>query len=154
MDAGTQGYYFVQRPAASQHCARRKRTIPGDIMKTALAQRGMTLIEVLVALAIVGVALAACVRALGVSANGVQGMHMRSMALQAAQNHLADMRLQLLFPDLGRRTEACPQGGVPFTCEQLVQRTAHNAFRQVTLTVRLDDGPTLAQMGGLLSRMP
>lgn len=39
--------------------------------KAWMAQRGFSLIEVLIALAIVGVALAACVRALGVSANGV-----------------------------------------------------------------------------------
>lgn len=118
------------------------------------ARRGFTLIEVLVALAIVGVALAACVRALGISANGVQGMQVRSLALQAAQNHLAEMRLQLLFPDLGRRSEPCAQGPMQFVCEQQVQRTAHNAFRQVTLTVRQGDGPILAELGGLLSRFP
>lgn len=118
------------------------------------AQRGFSLIEVLIALAIVGVALAACIRALGVSANGVQGMQARSLALQAAQNRLAEMRLEQLFPDLGQRREPCLQGPAEFICEQQVQRTAHNAFRQVTLRVRQGDGPVLAELGGLLSRMP
>ncbi len=118
------------------------------------AQRGFSLIEVLIALAIVGVALAASVRALGVSANGVQGMQARSLALQAAQNQLAEMRLLQLFPDLGQRAEPCSQGPFEFVCEQQVQRTAHNAFRQLTLRVRQGDGPVLAELGGLLSRMP
>lgn len=118
------------------------------------AQRGFSLIEVLIALAIVGVALAACVRALGISANGVQGMQARSLALQAAQNQLAEMRLQQLFPDLGQRREPCAQGPALFVCEQQVQRTAHNAFRQVTLRVSQGDGPVLAELSGLLSRMP
>ncbi|MCB5364387.1 type II secretion system minor pseudopilin GspI [Pusillimonas sp. CC-YST705] len=119
-----------------------------------IKQRGFSLIEVLIALAIVGVALAACVRALGVSANGVQGMQARSLALQAAHNQLAEMRLQQLFPDLGQRSEPCSQGPMEFVCEQQVQRTAHNAFRQLTLRVRQADGPVLAELGGLLSRMP
>lgn len=117
-------------------------------------QRGFSLIEVLIALAIVGVALAACIRALGVSANGVQGMQERSLALQAAQNQMAEMRLQQLFPDLGLRRVPCTQGPMEFVCEELVQRTAHNAFRQITLRVRQGEGPVLAELGGLLSRMP
>ena len=122
--------------------------------KRCTAQRGFSLIEVLIALAIVGVALAASVRALGVSANGVRDMQARSLALQAAQNQLAEMRLLQLFPDLGRRAEPCIQGPIEFVCEQQVQRTAHNAFRQLTLRVRQGDGPVLAELGGLLSRMP
>lgn len=81
-------------------------------------------------------------------------MQSRSLALQAAHNQLAEMRLQQLFPDIGQRREPCAQGPLVFVCEQQVQRTAHNAFRQVTLRVRQGDGPVLAELGGLLSRMP
>src|SRR3546814_10471858 len=77
-------------------------------------QRGFTLIEVLIALAIAGVALAACVRALGVGVNGVRNMQERSLAQQAAQNFLAEMRLQAVLPDLGRRNQPCPQGTLTF----------------------------------------
>ena len=79
-------------------------------------QRGFTLIEVLVALAIVGVALAASVRALGVGVTGVRHMQERSLAQQAAQNFLAELRLQAIFPPLGRRTQPCPQGTLAFRC--------------------------------------
>src|SRR3546814_15178461 len=84
-------------------------------------QRGFTLIEVLIALAIAGVALAACVRALGVGVNGVRNMQERSLAQQAAQNFLAEMSLQAVFQDLGRRNQRCPQGPVRVTDEKSVK---------------------------------
>ncbi|MGB3290813.1 MAG: type II secretion system minor pseudopilin GspI [Burkholderiaceae bacterium] len=116
-------------------------------------QRGFTLIEVLIALAIAGVALAACVRALGIGVNGVRNMQERSLAQQAAQNFLAEMRLQAVMPDLGRRTGPCPQGAMAFKCEQLVQATPNNNFRRVTVRVNLGKGPVLAQLDGLMSRL-
>ena len=115
-------------------------------------QRGFTLVEVLIALAIAGVALAACVRALGVGVNGVQKMQERSLAQQSAQNFLSEMRLQAIFPALGRRTESCPQSTMPLRCEQVVQATPNAAFRRVTVRVSLDEGPVLAQLDGLMSR--
>ena len=117
------------------------------------AQQGFTLIEVLVALASAGVALAACVRALGVGANGVRGMQERSLAQQAAQNFLAELRLQRVFPPVGRRTQACPQGTLSFRCEQIVQGTPNPDFRRITVRVGLTNGPTLTELDGLVTRV-
>lgn len=116
-------------------------------------QRGFTLIEVLVALAIVGVALAASVRALGVGVTGVRHMQERSLAQQAAQNFLAELRLQAIFPPLGRRTQPCPQGTLAFRCEHDVQTTPNARFRRVSVQVRLDKGPVVARLDGLVSRL-
>lgn len=121
-------------------------------MTSARSQQGFTLIEVLVALAIAGVALAACVRALGVGVNGVQAMQERSLAQQAAQNFMAEMYLQGVFPPLGRRTQPCPQGAMALNCEQVVQATPNGDFRRVTLRVSLDEGPVLARLDGLMTR--
>ena len=74
------------------------------------AQAGFTLLEVLIALAIVRIALAASIRALGISAGGAHAMQQRSPALQAAENNLAELRLQRAFPVVGRTTVPCPQG--------------------------------------------
>lgn len=122
-------------------------------MRAGPLERGFTLIEVLVALAIAGVALAACVRALGVGVNGVRNMHERSLAQQAAQNFLSEMRLQAIFPAVGRRTQPCPQGTLALKCEQVVQGTPNNNFRRVTVRVSLDKGPVLARLDGLVSRL-
>ncbi|PLC51841.1 type II secretion system protein GspI [Pollutimonas subterranea] len=116
-------------------------------------QRGFTLIEVLIALAIAGVALAACVRALSVGVNGVRNMQERSLAQQAAQNFLAEMRLQAVLPVLGRRTQPCPQGTLALDCEQVVQATPNPSFRRVTVRVSLGKGAVLAQLDGLMSEL-
>ena len=58
--------------------------------------RAFTLIEVLVALAIVAVALAAGMRALAQSADGATSLKMRTLALWVAENPLA--RAQLADP--------------------------------------------------------
>lgn len=118
------------------------------------AQGGFTLLEVLVSLVIASVALAACMRALAISADGTQAMHQRSLAMLAAENRLADLRLQRAFPPAGRSSAPCPLGPLALSCEQVVQNTVNGSFRQVTIRVRLPDGPVLAELSGLLSQLP
>lgn len=123
-------------------------------MNTTHAHAGFTLIEVLVALAIVSVALAASMRALGVSASGAQAMQQRSLGLQAAENRLAEVRLLRAFPIPGRKTDPCPQGPLALICEQQVQNTVNGNFRLISVRVRLAQGPVLAELHGLLSLLP
>ncbi|MFA7668034.1 MAG: type II secretion system minor pseudopilin GspI [Burkholderiaceae bacterium] len=123
-------------------------------MSPAPPQTGFTLLEVLVALAIASIALVACLRALAVSTNGAQAMQQRSLALLAAENRLAELRLQRAFPPAGRRIDRCQQGALALSCEQVFQNTVNGNFRQVTIRVRLPDGPVLAQLDGLLSPLP
>lgn len=118
------------------------------------AHSGFTLVEILVALAIASVALLACMRALGVAANGTEAVHQRSLALLAAENRLAELRLSRAFPPAGRSAHECPQGPLKLTCEQTVQNTANAGFRQVTIRVRGTGGSVLAELSGLLSPLP
>ena len=119
------------------------------------SQQGYTLIEVLIALAIVSIALAACMRALALSTGGVRAMQERSLALQAAENVMAEIHLRKVFPQPGKRTSRCPQGPLAFNCESSVQSTANRRFRQITISVRQgDEGPALAVLHGTLSALP
>lgn len=118
------------------------------------AQSGFTLVEVLVALVIASVALMACMRALALAAGGAQAMQQHSLALLAAENRLAELRLLRAFPAAGRNTQACPQGPLALSCEQVFQNTVNGNFRQVTIRVRLPQGPVLAELNGLLSPLP
>ncbi len=116
---------------------------------------GFTLIEVLVALAIVGVSLGAVLRTLGVGVDGVLGMRERSLAQWAAENRLAELRLQRTLVNPGEYQQPCPQGALALVCHAVVRTSANNGFRQVTVRVRLaDDGPVLAELHGLLSSLP
>ncbi|MBB5214193.1 type II secretion system minor pseudopilin GspI [Parapusillimonas granuli] len=123
-------------------------------MMPAQPQGGFTLLEILVALAIVAIALAATLRALGVSAGGAQAMQQRSLALQAAENRLAELRLLRAFPNPGRQVEPCPQGPLALVCEQEFQTTVNGNFRLATVRARLAQGPVLAELNGLLSSLP
>lgn len=118
--------------------------------------RGFTLVEVLVALAIVAVALAAAVRAAGVVAGTDAGLRMRAMAIAAAENRLAELRLAREFPAPGRVDVDCSHGGFALRCEQVFRTSVNAGFREVTVRVREggENGAVLTSVGGLLSRLP
>ena len=98
-------------------------------------QRGFTMIEVLVALAIIAVALAASVRAVGSLATGEAELHRRLLAGWSADNELAQLRLARAFPDIGSRTFDCSQGNLKLSCTQRVSQTPNPIFRRVEMLV-------------------
>ena len=117
-------------------------------------ESGFTLVEVLVALAIVAIALAAGARALGLGVQGGRALESRMLALQAADNRLAELRLQRAFPAPGQTAVPCQQGPYPFRCEQVVSPSVNANFRQIVIRARLSDGPVLAELAGLVSALP
>lgn len=85
------------------------------------AQQGFTLLEVLVALVIVGTAM---------------------MATWSAENRLTQMRLSQEWPPLGRRSFACAQAELPLRCEEQINPTPNPAFRRVEVTVVDERAPS------------
>jgi len=115
---------------------------------------GFTLIEVLVALAIVAVALGAAIRATGVIAGNDENLRQRALATVAAENRLAELRLTREFPAIGRTTLPCPMGRQALQCSQTVEASVNANMRLVTIRVHTaaDRGQTLATLGGLVER--
>jgi len=110
-------------------------------------QRGFTMIEVLVALVIVAVALAASVRAVGSVANTAGALHQRLLAGWSADSVLADLRLAHGWPDLGTTRFECSQGDLMLMCSETVSGTPNPLFRQVEITVTHEEDSTrLAQL--------
>lgn len=109
--------------------------------------RGFTMIEVLVALAIIAVALAASIRAVGSMANGTSDLHRRLLAGWSADNVLAQLRLAHAWPPLGEQSFDCSQGNVQLVCTQRVSTTPNPVFRRVEISVSAPGNPgSLAQM--------
>ena len=96
---------------------------------------GFTMIEVLVALAIIAVALAASLRAVGALATGEADLHNRLLAGWSADNELAQLRLTHGWPDLGSRSFDCSQGNLKLICTDSVTATPNPIFRRVEVIV-------------------
>ncbi|MFM2398570.1 MAG: type secretion system protein GspI [Pseudomonadota bacterium] len=100
-----------------------------------LHMRGFTLVEVLVALAIVTLALMAGLRAAGQLGDHTQQLALRSLAIISADNRLSELRLGRNAPPLGKRSFACPQSANPFECEERVTSTANPFFFRIEVSV-------------------
>jgi general secretion pathway protein I len=96
---------------------------------------GFTLLEVLVALVIVGTALGASLRAVGSLTENSSDLRASMMATWSAENRLTQIRLSDEWPALGRRTFDCPQGELRLLCQEEVFPTPNPSFRRVEVSV-------------------
>lgn len=100
-----------------------------------MRQTGFTLLEVLVALVIVGTALGASLRAVGSLTQNSSDLRASVMATWSAENRLAQIRLAHEWPALGQRRFDCPQGELHLICEENVYATPNPYFRRVEVSV-------------------
>ena len=96
---------------------------------------GFTLLEVLVALVIVGTALGASLRAVGSLTQNSSGLRVSMMATWSAENRLAQVRLAREYPALGKRVFECPQADAELSCEEEVFSTLNPFFRRIEVSV-------------------
>jgi general secretion pathway protein I len=117
---------------------------------------GFTLVEILVALAIVAVALAAGMRAVAQSADGATLLKQRTLALWVAQNRLAAAQLESPWPAPGSRDGDAVQAGERFAWRETISGTPNPAFRKVDIVVADAAQPdyVLARLAGYLGKPP
>jgi general secretion pathway protein I len=123
-------------------------------MKATSAARGFTLIEVLVALAIVAVALGAGFKAAGALANNAQRLADVSAAQWCADNQLTNLKLAKQFPGIGDSDYACNQLGRTFKGQLIVRPTPNPNFRRVDANVADESGTPLLTLSTVLTRYP
>jgi general secretion pathway protein I len=99
------------------------------------AVAGFTLLEVLVALVIVGTALGASLRAVASLTQNSEDLRVAMMASWSAENRLAQIRLSHEWPKLGQRSFNCSQGMMSLRCEENVLNTPNPYFRRVEVSV-------------------
>ncbi len=109
-----------------------------------VAQRGFTLIEVLVALAIVAIALAAGTQATSALTRNAQRQSDVMLAQICAENELVKARLARQMPPIGDSGLTCTQAGVSFGMSISTVQTLNPSFRRVDVRVRdMADVPVL-----------
>lgn len=112
---------------------------------------GFTLVEVLVALAIVAITLIAGLQASAAMGRNAQRQADRVLAQVCAENTLAQIRLSRQLPDVGERTAPCEQSGRSLTVIADIQPTPNPNFRRVRTRVALD-GFTVLQLTTIVGR--
>ena len=100
-----------------------------------LRSAGFTLLEVLVALVIVGTALGAGLRAVGSLTANSSGLRTSMMATWSAENRLVQIRLGKEFPEIGKRGFDCPQGDLHLVCQEEVIVSPNPRLRRVEVSV-------------------
>jgi general secretion pathway protein I len=105
---------------------------------------GFTLIEVLVALAIVSFALLAALRVAGQGTNSVIELRSRLLAGWVAENVLALHRARREWLSLGMAQGSTREGDIDFDWHEEVVATPNPGFRRVNVTVFATSDPSRA----------
>lgn len=119
--------------------------------RSAHACRGFTLIEVLVALGIVALALAAGLQAVGGLSRQAERQTLSLLGQMCAENELVRLRLRRQLPDTGNTEIACLQAGHSFQVALSVKPTPNPNFRRVDARV-LSQGEYVLQVSTVMGR--
>jgi general secretion pathway protein I len=113
------------------------------MMQTFLARRslphrrtsGFTLIEVVVAIAIVALGLGALFNVLANTASNIGSLRERTFASWIANNRIAEVRLATVFPSVERTTGELEYAGSRWRYEQIVSQTEVEGLRRIDVRV-------------------
>lgn len=117
--------------------------------------RGFTLLEVLVALAVLALALAAAVSASAAYVGNQAYLQERTLAHWVARNVLIELQLEREWPGTGKREDSATLGGRDWTWVATVAETPEEDMRRVDIDVWLgeeDKGEPLAGISGFLEK--
>lgn len=119
-------------------------------------RKGFTLVEVLVALAIISIALMSALRAAGQGTNNAAELRSRLLAGWVAENRLAEHRALAEWLPLGIHRGTAQEGGLDFHWREEVIATPNAAFRRVDVRVfaTAEELHSLAHLTGFIVNAP
>lgn len=99
-------------------------------------QRGFTLVEVLVALAVLAIALAAIMRTMGQAIDATATLREHDLALWVAQNRLTEHRIRQDWPGTDTTDGEAEMGGQKWFWREQVATTPEPKIRRIEITIR------------------
>jgi general secretion pathway protein I len=115
-------------------------------------ERGLTLIEVLVALAIVAITLAAGIKAAGALTGNAQRLVDVTSAQWCADNQLTALKLQRgSMPSVGDSDFSCDQLGITYPGRLVIRPTPNPNFRRADAVMFDPNGQQLLTLSTILS---
>jgi general secretion pathway protein I len=117
---------------------------------------GFTLVEVLVAVAVLAIAMGAVISAMARQADNAGYLKQKTLALWVAHNRLTEIQLQSEAPSTGRSDGEAEMGGFKWRWEAVVVKTEDPRLRRIDIVVRRpkDKEGSLAQLSGFLAVPP
>src|SRR5262249_64177 len=131
--------------------ARRRHTRGGRVVKR--ARSGFTLVEILVALAVLAIALSAAAHAIGAAVDTAGALRERTLARWVAEDKLAELELRGEWPALDTREGDAEMGGRKFHWVQEAGVTPVAKMRRVEMSVMLPGSKVpLAHLTGFVEQ--
>ena len=115
-------------------------------------KNGFTLIEVLVALAIVAVALLAGLQASGALTRNANRQVDLLLGHLCVQNQLVALRLAPVMPPIGEGQSNCEQAGRSWVVRQSVQSTSNPSFRRIDVTAWDESNSAVVTLSTILGQ--
>ncbi|MCE9687841.1 MULTISPECIES: type II secretion system minor pseudopilin GspI [Shewanella] len=101
--------------------------------------QGMTLLEVIVALAVFSIAAVSITKSLGEQMANMPILEERTLAQWVADNQMVDARLDPKFPDVGKKEGRSELAGKDWYWRKEVVKTTDDNFRMIRISVSDDE---------------
>ena len=104
------------------------------------AARGFTLLEVMVALAVLAIALAAIIKGVGTQVSNQSYLRDRTLAHWVAMNKVAELQIARKWPEAGSETGSATMGPHEWYWKTTVQDTPDPGVRRMDVAVSPTEG--------------
>ncbi|MGB0956109.1 MAG: type II secretion system minor pseudopilin GspI [Panacagrimonas sp.] len=110
---------------------------------------GFTLVEVLIAVAVLAIAMSAVISTMARQASNASYLREKTIAIWVAHNRLVEIQLQTEWPDTGKSDGEMQMADQDWRWETEVEKTPEEELRRVEVRVYHPDDETRASMAQL-----